>query len=369
MNQDLVVVLVSVGTVVLLALATVRIVPEGRRVAVYRLGRFRKLDGPGLIFIVPVLDRLIRIRAGASANWPSMSFRQAREHINVNNLDPADADLLSVEAPVGEPVGVSDSRPGTKTARGVPRAAFWVGLTILVFVLVSRDGSSESNPWHTGLMGLAGLILLVFGWRNLRLFLLIKRVETSPISHLGSGLVEIRGNVSDESTTIESPMSGRSCVYYHFVVTERAGKHRSTIVDDKRCGRCFVRDESGVAEVALGNAKVVLGLDSRSRSGLSGDVSASVETMLRDRYGQSTKGLIFDKNLEYEERILEVGDPLYVLGNVSPSSGKHPRIDSGGPVFLVSDRSEGSLVGRFAVVGAGSLVGAAVLFYMLWISL
>lgn len=34
----------------------VRVVPENRRLAVFRLGRFRGAAGPGLVFVLPVID-------------------------------------------------------------------------------------------------------------------------------------------------------------------------------------------------------------------------------------------------------------------------------------------------------------------------
>ena len=53
-----------VGTIVILAIllvAAVRIVPEYQRGVVFRLGRFVGVKGPGLVLIVPFIDRLRRV--------------------------------------------------------------------------------------------------------------------------------------------------------------------------------------------------------------------------------------------------------------------------------------------------------------------
>ena len=47
--------------VILFATAAIKIVPEFQRLVVFRLGRLIGEKGPGLIFIIPVVDRFIRI--------------------------------------------------------------------------------------------------------------------------------------------------------------------------------------------------------------------------------------------------------------------------------------------------------------------
>ncbi|HHH79910.1 MAG TPA: slipin family protein, partial [Thermoplasmatales archaeon] len=46
--------------VVLLA-AAVKIMPEYQRIVVFRLGRLLGIKGPGLVFIIPIIDQVIRI--------------------------------------------------------------------------------------------------------------------------------------------------------------------------------------------------------------------------------------------------------------------------------------------------------------------
>jgi regulator of protease activity HflC (stomatin/prohibitin superfamily) len=50
-----------VGLLVILAAAAVRILPEYERGVLFRLGRLAGLRGPGLFFIIPGIDRLVRV--------------------------------------------------------------------------------------------------------------------------------------------------------------------------------------------------------------------------------------------------------------------------------------------------------------------
>jgi regulator of protease activity HflC (stomatin/prohibitin superfamily) len=53
--------IVAVGLVLLLAASAVRILFEYERGVVFRLGRFYQVKGPGLRFIIPGIDRLVKI--------------------------------------------------------------------------------------------------------------------------------------------------------------------------------------------------------------------------------------------------------------------------------------------------------------------
>jgi len=51
-----------VGVAILVVLlVSIRVVPEGERVGVLRLGRFAGVRGPGLTFLIPVADKAIRV--------------------------------------------------------------------------------------------------------------------------------------------------------------------------------------------------------------------------------------------------------------------------------------------------------------------
>jgi regulator of protease activity HflC (stomatin/prohibitin superfamily) len=55
------VVAVVLAGLVLLGVASIRVLREYQRAVVFRLGRVRQLGGPGLIALVPIVDRMIRV--------------------------------------------------------------------------------------------------------------------------------------------------------------------------------------------------------------------------------------------------------------------------------------------------------------------
>ena len=69
----------------------------------------------------------------------------------------------------------------------------------------------------------------------------------------------------------------------------------------------------------------------------------------------STTGLFafVNKTLRYSETVLEVGDPLYVLGTVQFRDDDTPRFVKGGQVFIVSDKGERALQSRYGWFSRG----------------
>jgi regulator of protease activity HflC (stomatin/prohibitin superfamily) len=57
----LIAVLVVVGTIAVLVAASVRVLREYERGVVFRLGRVTKQRGPGLVLLVPAVDRMVRV--------------------------------------------------------------------------------------------------------------------------------------------------------------------------------------------------------------------------------------------------------------------------------------------------------------------
>jgi regulator of protease activity HflC (stomatin/prohibitin superfamily) len=59
---DLIIVgIVILVLVIILLAAAIRIMAEYQRIVVFRLGRLAGIKGPGLVFIIPIIDRVIRL--------------------------------------------------------------------------------------------------------------------------------------------------------------------------------------------------------------------------------------------------------------------------------------------------------------------
>ncbi|MDQ4092107.1 MAG: SPFH domain-containing protein, partial [Actinomycetota bacterium] len=61
MNDTTIAVGVAIVVLLLLFVASVRIVPEYERGVIFRLGRVIDAKGPGLFFIIPIVDRMVRV--------------------------------------------------------------------------------------------------------------------------------------------------------------------------------------------------------------------------------------------------------------------------------------------------------------------
>jgi regulator of protease activity HflC (stomatin/prohibitin superfamily) len=57
MSTVAIVLIVLVGLALLLAAAAIRVVREYQRVVVFRLGRLRAARGPGLVLVIPLIER------------------------------------------------------------------------------------------------------------------------------------------------------------------------------------------------------------------------------------------------------------------------------------------------------------------------
>jgi regulator of protease activity HflC (stomatin/prohibitin superfamily) len=71
------------GLVVLVLVGMgVRVVPEHERLAMLRLGRFVGIRGPGLVWILPLVDKAVRVNLEREvAGWRSLSPDQLAQEI------------------------------------------------------------------------------------------------------------------------------------------------------------------------------------------------------------------------------------------------------------------------------------------------
>ncbi len=73
--------LLVVGAAAVLVLMGLRVVPETQRLAIMRLGNYLGLRGPGIVFVLPFVDRVTRLTLDRDIpGWRGLSeqeFRQA----------------------------------------------------------------------------------------------------------------------------------------------------------------------------------------------------------------------------------------------------------------------------------------------------
>lgn len=176
---------------------------------------------------------------------------------------------------------------------------------------------------------------------------IILNTETSRITTLKKGFYEIKGKIALLNEKLTSPLSKAPCVYFKFKVEEQrsSGKssHWHTIIKDEKYVRFGVQDTSGMAYIEAEGAKLIVNKDDKGSTGIFNKATTELEAALK-MYGKTSNGWIFDKTLKYEETYLSEGDDLYVLGEVMEMEGYYPVIKKGKLPFLISDKSEESML-------------------------
>jgi regulator of protease activity HflC (stomatin/prohibitin superfamily) len=143
---------VAVVVLALLVAASVRIVPEYERGVVFRLGRVIGAKGPGLFFIIPVIDRMVKV-----------SLRTVTQDIPPQDIITRDNVTVRVNAvtyynvvdPVRSIVAIENYMYGTSQVAQTTLRSI-VGQVDLDDLLVKRDEINQrlqeiidevTNPW------------------------------------------------------------------------------------------------------------------------------------------------------------------------------------------------------------------------------
>jgi regulator of protease activity HflC (stomatin/prohibitin superfamily) len=141
-----VVVLVAIG------LAAIRIVPEYERGVVFRLGRVIGAKGPGLFFIIPIVDRMVRVslRTVTQDIPPQDIITKDNVTVRVNAVS-----YFNVVDPVKAVIAIQNYRYGTSQIAQTTLRSI-IGQVDLDDLLVKRDEINQqlqhiidevTNPW------------------------------------------------------------------------------------------------------------------------------------------------------------------------------------------------------------------------------
>jgi hypothetical protein len=215
--------------------------------------------------------------------------------------------------------------------------------------------------------GIAAYFLFI----NYRKYSIIQKTETSNISMVYNGFYEVKGKIVPLTDQLVSPFTGKDCVYYHFFVEQKKSSGKSShwvkIIDDKRSVKFGVDDGTGVAIVDMQNAEAQINVDTKARSGFLNSADER-EVAVLEKYNKSNKTWIFEKTLRYTEKFLEVGDELYVLGEVNEKEDRYPVFRKAKMPLFVSDKSENELLSFFKTRIIVAIVAvAAVIALNVWI--
>jgi regulator of protease activity HflC (stomatin/prohibitin superfamily) len=80
--MTLLIVFVVVTTVLLMLAGSVYTVKDNERLAIFRSGRFFRIGGPGFVFVIPIVEKKIRVHLKDHVpGWEEMSKAKLDERI------------------------------------------------------------------------------------------------------------------------------------------------------------------------------------------------------------------------------------------------------------------------------------------------
>ena len=219
-------------------------------------------------------------------------------------------------------------------------------------------GDYASVVATAAVLGLAaGLVLLGRGLRAYRAAQAVTGIGTSRVATLAAGEVRLAGVVEAGVVTLVSPLQSAPCVYFRSRVRERSDDDARTILADERAVGFRLRDGSGTIRVFPRGARWEAPVRFNAASGWDGsdppglrenaggksrpavpDREAAITALLTVRPAGGAAGADPDdepslfssvvasgglgsggsRRREYEERRLEPGDTVTILGSALP---------------------------------------------------
>jgi hypothetical protein len=219
---------------------------------------------------------------------------------------------------------------------------------------------------------LGGLLGLLVSYRHLGKIIRMIRTPTGEIANLPAGeQVEVVGK-ADGETGLQSPITKTPCVFWQVLVSEKRSSGKSShwvIVHSSRSSKPFdVYDGTGRVRVHPGRGlELLLRDDAKKSSGIFSSLDEQTQSALSGM-GVDTKGFLnMNRALRVQERYIEQGDQIYLLGKTFSNSGTRV-MDSEDSSLVVSDQSEVRLLGKFGWqvivnIMLFIVVGVAVAFY------
>ncbi|RAL21611.1 hypothetical protein DL240_12195 [Lujinxingia litoralis] len=141
------------------------------------------------------------------------------------------------------------------------------------------------------------------GLRSVKLKRMMEHMPTTSARGATYGLNELHGQVTlgDEQQPLNSPLSDKRCVYYHYKVTKKSGDRTTTITDETHHIPFWLDD---------GNAAI--------------RVTPEQATFYTRHHKSKTAG-----SKTYSESAILLGEPLYVLGGAGMRDDNHACLEIG----------------------------------------
>lgn len=122
---------------------------------------------------------------------------------------------------------------------------------------------------------------------------------------------------------LRAPLSGRPCAAWRVTVKEKRGKSYSELFVRHQASDFRIADGTGTLLVRMEGAELALVSDSHFRSGMLKDATEQLERFLAEQ-GQKSTGFFFNRDLQYHEAVVELGEWVAVAGFASAEPDPEP---------------------------------------------
>ena len=229
--------------------------------------------------------------------------------------------------------------------------------------------NSDIAVYVIGVLGIGFGFLI--SWKELWRIFSMLFVPSSEIAHLQADeRAQVIGQAQSMGANIQSPITKKPCVVWQLEILEKRRSGRSTkwVTTYKNFSSVAFNVSDGTGQIRLepqhNNMELILNNDVRKSSNLFSSLESDVEATLNE-LGVNTKGLIGNKSMKINERYVEQGEELYVIGKVVNKAGVMT-MDETTPL-IVSDYGKFRLILSYVgkVMGTMFMFGivAVVLYY------
>lgn len=243
---------------------------------------------------------------------------------------------------------------------------------ILLGEIPLTEGSTDGFILGLGLY-CGSLILFALGFSRFRNLQLVKDTPTSKIRSMAMGTVEIKGKVAELSEKLETPFTGKECVYYRYTVEEYRhdddggdwvtidrGEARKPFSIDDGTGSAVIEPESANIDIPRDKMIKVEGSEKPPKL-----IQDFIENNRDVNEGSNEWISLIDNDRRYSEWYITPKEEVYVFGYAEEErdgNSSFPVINGGkAPMFYISDRSEKEIRNRWSwtykAMIAGGIIG------------
>jgi hypothetical protein len=200
------------------------------------------------------------------------------------------------------------------------------------------------NPTFIVIIVIIAICLIIYHLyftKQARVLRALKTTEEKDIDQIKTGdRVRVTGTVQLLGTTLNAPLSGRKCAYWHVFVESRSGKSSYTIADEEEAGDVILKKGPHIVVVRTRKINTYLLKDANYSSGFLNDATDTLKRYLKKHNAKSTDLLGMNRSITYEEGVLEEGETVSVAGVAEWVSKSKFRFKSPGDKILTITASE-----------------------------